>query len=260
MSKTTSRKIPTKDDNGGHWLESYAAFNNCPSVKALQPRYARHAILAAAACSKVVEDLTVFNQSYDREHMRAAFTTIEGRVKKPDSFFKKLYRACVETDRVVTQDVLVEYYESISDMCGVRFSCPYMDEVKQIIKKLVRPWLKGRNYRTDLQSAGHPDKDLLDSGDDVGYRSYHFFIEVPTPIDIYGKIETCICEVQARSELQHVWASRSREEFYKPEGELLFSDEHVLEDMKGISDLLHSADGFLVSVRNRIEKGKGGAS
>ena len=94
----------------------------------------------------------------------------------------------------------------------------------------------------------------------MGYRSYHFFIEIPAPYDIFGNVEPCMCEVQARSELQHVWASRSHEEFYKPEGELRFSDKDVLEDMRRISDLLNSADGFLVSVRNRIKTGKGGAS
>lgn len=258
VSKTVSGTIP--DDNGKHWLESFEAFMEYSWVKNLRPDFTRDAALASAACRQVVQDLTVLNKLYDQEHTRAAFTAIEGRVKKEDSFFRKLYGLCLEYKGVVSKQILTDLYKSITDLCGVRFSCPYVDEVKPAIEEQVRQWLNRRNYNTDLRSHGHADKDLLENGDKLGYRSYHFFIEVPTPCDIFGDIQPCICEVQARSELQHVWASRSHEEFYKPGGELRFSDKHVLEDMKNISDMLNSADKYLVSVRDRIQKRKGGAS
>lgn len=258
MSKTTSGTTP--NDDGEHWLKSFEAFKKHPWVNELQPRYAKDAALAAAACRQVVHDLTEFNQLYDQEHARAVFTTIEGRVKEEESFFRKLYKLCSQRNGVVSKPKLTKIYGSISDLCGVRFSCPYVDEVRPVIEEQVRPRLDRRNYNTDLRSVGNPDRDLLEHGDDLGYRSYHFFIEVPTQTDIFDNITPFICEVQARSELQHVWASRSHQEFYKRGGELAYSDMRVMSDMKNISDMLNSADKFLVSVRDRVENGRGGAS
>jgi hypothetical protein len=43
---------------------------------------------------------------------------------------------------------------------------------------------------TDLSSVGLGDKNYLDKGDSKGYRSYHFFLKVPTPVDIYGTTKT----------------------------------------------------------------------
>src|SRR5207253_3831744 len=81
-----------------------------------------------------------------------------------------------------------------------------------------------RDWSSDVCSS---DLDYLEWGSDVGYRSYHFFVKVPTPVNIYGDLEMRVCEVQARTELQHVWAVKSHDLLYKPELGLDLSDENV---------------------------------
>lgn len=120
------------------------------------------------------------------------------------------------------------------------------------VETLVRPRLAGFGYATLLSVASLRDKSFLDAGDAFGYRSYHFYVKVPTDIDIYGNSQLCLCEVQARSELQHVWAVKSHELLYKAEEGWQLDDQHVVEDMRQVSNSLRAADQHLVSIRDRV--------
>jgi ppGpp synthetase/RelA/SpoT-type nucleotidyltranferase len=219
--------------------------------------YRHNATLAKAAVATLVTDLENVNIDYQEKFGRVAFTTIEGRVKSEDSFFRKLYSKSREDSATVgiTEKTLQSLFDSINDLAGVRFSCPYYDEVKESIENLVRPDLSNLGHATDLRQE-HPDKDYLENGDERGYRSYHFFVRVSTPIDIFGNRELCLCEVQARTELQHIWAVKSHDLLYKPESGWFFSDEHVVEDMKQLSNSLRAADQGLMSIRDRVIKSK----
>ena len=154
----------------------------------------------------------------------------------------------------MTQGSLKRIYKGIRDLAGVRFSCPYLDEVKTTIQQLVRPGLRQLGYDIVLKTAPFSDKDYLNEGNEHGYRSYHFYLRVPTDEDIYGNSRLCLCEVQARSELQHIWAVKSHDLLYKPGAGWQFSDVHVAEDMRQVSNSLRAADQHLVSIRDRIRK------
>jgi ppGpp synthetase/RelA/SpoT-type nucleotidyltranferase len=136
----------------------------------------------------------------------------------------------------------------------------YLDEVRPAITDLIRPGLAKLGYATQLKAAGLRDKDFLDTGNEHGYRSYHFHVKVPTPIDIFGNTKLCLCEIQAKSELQHVWAAKSHDLLYKPEEGWQFGDPHVEGDMRAVSDSLRAADQHLVSIRDRIIRQAEGAS
>lgn len=236
-------------------LASFERFESHTWVRPLKERYVRDATLAGYAIARVVKDLTKFKDAYNKKRGRVPFTTIDGRVKSEGSFFRKLYNLARERGRNsgITQEVLADLYTAITDLCGIRFSCPYYDEVGPAIERLVRPHLGGLGYATDLRDdPRYADSDRLDAGDPAtGYRSYHFFIRIPTIIDIYGNSELCLCEVQARTELQHVWAVKSHDLLYKPETGWDFSDEHVAEDMRQVSNSLRAADQYLISIRDR---------
>ena len=143
-----------------------------------------------------------------------------------------------------TRENLKKLYAEVRDLAGIRFSCPYFDEVRESISTYVRPRLSELGHATNLVAA-LPDKDYLEHGDDHGYRSYHFFVNVSTPTDIFGGRELCLCEVQARTELQHVWAVKSHDLLYKPDSGWYYSDAHVIEDMKQLSNSLRAADNDL---------------
>jgi ppGpp synthetase/RelA/SpoT-type nucleotidyltranferase len=76
---------------------------------------------------------------------------------------------------------------------------------------------------------------------------------VPTLIDIYGNVELRLCEVQARTELQHVWAVKSHDLIYKPESGWNLDDDSVVENMRQVSNSLRAADHYLVDIRKRIK-------
>jgi ppGpp synthetase/RelA/SpoT-type nucleotidyltranferase len=235
-------------------LQSIELFMPHPWIAKLELQYEHDAILANYAVRQIIEDLNAYNKNYNQERNRVAFTTIEGRVKDKASFFRKLLKSCVENSKGITEQIVAGRYSQIKDLCGVRFSCPYFDEVLPAVGDL-RAYFKGLGYVTELQTKPqYRDRNELEKGDELGYRSYHFLVKVPTPVDIYGKVELRLCEVQARTELQHVWAVKSHNLLYKSEGGWNFSDSHVVSDMKQLSNSLRAADESLVSIRDRIVK------
>jgi ppGpp synthetase/RelA/SpoT-type nucleotidyltranferase len=236
-------------------LTTFDSFRSHPWLHRLVQRYAEDSVLAKHAAARIAKDLEEINNRYLQAKNRTLFTTIEARVKTETSFLDKIYRLCCRDGKAygVTQDTLAGLYDSVTDLCGVRFACPYFDEVKQVIETFIRPRLAELGYGTNLEK--HKDRDLLDDGDELGYRSYHFFISVPTFINIFGESKLCLCEVQGRSELQHVWAVKSHDLLYKPLTPMLMTDKHVTDDMKQISNNLRAVDQFLVSIRDRVRGG-----
>jgi len=238
-------------------LDDLTSFSVHPWVTAIKPQIESDQQLADSAMRRLLADLESINAEYFQKNSRAAFVTIEGRVKKTDSLIRKLFNACRDyaAENGITQNSVESLYHKITDLCGVRFSCPYFDEVALAIEELVRPELNRRGYGTAL--AEYPDKDKLEDGDEHGYRSYHFFVKVPAPVDIYQNTSVALCEVQARTELQHVWTVKSHDLLYKPEDGWTYSDANVISDMKAVSQSLRAADQFLVSIRDRAT-GNGG--
>jgi ppGpp synthetase/RelA/SpoT-type nucleotidyltranferase len=241
-------------------LQNFDAFKGHPLVAPLVERYRRDATLAQYAVARLLEDLEELNDRYLEEEDRVAFTAVEGRVKEENSFLMKLLRDCrtLTQARGVSQATLAAAYAGIKDLAGVRFSCPYYDEVVPAVNELVRPALAAIGYGTDLRGeAAYQDKDFLDEGDSLGYRSYHFYVRVPTVIDIYGGVEPCLCEVQARTELQQVWAHKSHDLLYKPTEGWGHRDERVVELMRQVSNNLRAVDEYLVDIRRRTRGEEG---
>ncbi len=214
-------------------LESFEEFCAHPWIQDLIPRYNKDAILAKHAVVRLTSDLHDIN-AYAAGHGHFGFTSVEGRVKTEASFFHKLYFRAQEAARSqgLTQGSLKRLYRGIRDLSGVRLSCPYLDEVKATVEELVRPRLARLGYAISLKGAPFRDQDFLDMGNEHGYRSYHFYLQVPTNVDIYGNSKLCLCEVQAQSELQHVWALKSHDLLYKPGAGWQLTDQHVQEDMR----------------------------
>lgn len=238
-------------------LHSDEEFCRHPWIQDLLQRYKRDHVIATHAARKVLADLKTINDESIRSTGRVIFTSVEGRAKTQDSFFQKLRAHCLASVARfgVTRETLRQSYEVIKDLCGVRFACPYWDEIKPAVTDIVRPRLRDLNYAIHLEGKeGLQDRDLLDVGDEVGYRSYHFFVEVPVTIDIFGDVQMLLCEMQARSELQHIWAVKSHDLLYKPKTGLELGDRHVIEDMKQVSNSLRAADQFMVSIRDRSRR------
>jgi ppGpp synthetase/RelA/SpoT-type nucleotidyltranferase len=236
-------------------LNNFDGFKKHDLVAPFRERYKRAAALAQQAIIKLIEDLEGLNEQYLAEHNRVAITSIEGRVKEEDSFLKKLLSSCQERARAqgMSPETLEVAFLGIKDLAGVRFSCPYFDEVVPAVNDLVRLKLAASGYGTDLrEDPNYEDKDYLENGDPLGYRSYHFYVRIPTIVDIYGSVDRCLCEVQARTELQHIWADKSHDLMYKPGVGWDTPDDDLVALMKQVSHNLRLADELLVHIRRQV--------
>lgn len=238
-------------------LENFEAFRDHPWLSPVLVQYRKHdCLIAERARDQLLTDLKDINEQYLKENERVLFTNYEGRVKTEESLLGKLHGLCCRsTGQALTQDTIREIYDGIRDIGGVRIAFAYYDEVESAISDVIRPYLNIRGYATNIADRpGCADRNYLDDGDDHGYRSYHFFVEVPTLVDIFGDAKPFVCEVQARTELQHVWASKSHDLIYKNEsGDV---DKDLVEMMKNLSRSLRAADGYFVDIRKRVESGR----
>jgi ppGpp synthetase/RelA/SpoT-type nucleotidyltranferase len=237
-------------------LSSFKKFMRNPWTDELVERYDQDAVTAGHAIRILIDDLKLLNSAYLGEKSRTLFSSLDGRVKGRGSFFRKLYEHCRENCKRQGFDKknLQSWYSGIHDLAGVRFSCPYFDEIESAIRNRIRPFLESHGYGTGLSNLAFKDKNYLDKGDKNGYRSYHFFLKVPTPVDIYGTTKGVICEIQGRSELQHVWAVKSHDLLYKPEEGWLKPNAETLKDMQELSNSLRSVDHFLCKIRHHVRR------
>jgi ppGpp synthetase/RelA/SpoT-type nucleotidyltranferase len=234
-------------------LTSYDEFFQHDSVQALLPQHKRQVKLAELAVGQIYSDFTTIRASYKQKGQKF-LSAIAGRTKEDDKFFKKLFRICQEKAKVqgMTDKVLRSSYTSIKDIAGFRFSCPYFDQVKSTVVA-VRKELESLGYGVTFTNKGLKDEDYLKDGNENGYRSYHFYVKVPIKIDYVGTKDVFLCEVQARSELQHVWADKSHDLFYKDEAGWTKVVAPELQNlMKETSNMLNSIDAILVDLRNRV--------
>src|ERR1700754_483161 len=136
----------------------------------INPQYDKDAKAATEAVATLISDLKELNNDYVVETGRTLFTTLDGRVKNKESFAKKLYSHCREECKTAGLDEnnLNLWYSSIHDLAGVRFSCPYFDEVQTVIRDRIRPFLQTRAYAIELSTAGLRDSDYMDKGNDYG--------------------------------------------------------------------------------------------
>ena len=237
-------------------LSTYTSFMKHHWVELLTEKFEKDFIRAKVCLEQLYDHLNEINLEYQNQMNRTLFTTLDGRIKSKKSFFVKLYGKCKNKVKSegFSQENLQKWYGEITDLAGMRFSTPYYDEVDIAITQYIRPHLGRYGYGTDLNSLGLVDKNYLDEGDENGYRSYHFFVKVPTPVDIYGTVENVICEIQGRSELQHVWAVKSHDLLYKPKKGWKNPTRDQLSDMKQLSESLRSVDHFLVKIRKSVRK------
>lgn len=240
-------------------MPSFEDFKSSDWVAAITEDYGQKTNHALFATTRVLNDLNLINKEYNAKEKRVLLTSLEGSPKTQESFLSKLYEICLKSlgESFYTEEFLKSCCEQIRDVCRIRFACPYVNDVVPAIGETIRPRLEGLGYAADLSGIdGLEDQDVLENGDGNGYRAYHFYIEIPAFNRSSGKAEPCLCEVQARSELQHVWAVKSHELWYKPRAPRDPIDPLVGQDLKSIGGLLHQVDGLLVNLRKRAIKGE----
>jgi ppGpp synthetase/RelA/SpoT-type nucleotidyltranferase len=207
--------------------------------------------LSRAALLKIYNDVGNYNGEL------GYFNLIQGRIKSKNSLFNKIFldiKRRNEGKVQVSEDIVEETYKNVKDVVGLRAVCQYMSEIKALADIVFFNFLPKEHNYIDLQQmegAKFEPKDYVKNPDDSGYRGFHLYLGIPTEIDIYGReTEIVTCEIQIKTELQHIWSSRSHDLIFKPRGVEISCNDRG--SMKRIGGFLDGADWFLEDIKNRV--------
>jgi putative GTP pyrophosphokinase len=152
-------------------------------------------------------------------------STINGRIKDFDSYFKKHLR-------------LLAGNEPINDLIGVRIVCLFLEDTdisEKIIKsnfEVIETEVKGNRY--DFR--------------EFGYESTHLLIKIPPDIlNKYGNPGIDIAEIQIRTILQEAWAQVEHEIVYKAEFNAF--DKPMKRKLASVNASLVLADSIFQEIR-----------
>jgi len=233
---------------------TFDAFLENTHVQNFVIRYDQELPLYRAAALKIYNDVNNYNQT------QGFFSAIQCRIKSKNSLFFKMYSDLKEnySGEAKIPDVSIQSaYDDIKDVVGLRAACQYLSDIKSTSNKVFKNFLvKEQGYRYPHENLSKDpsqfqEKDYTNRHEEeTGYRGFHLYLEIPTEIDIFGKSRRWpICEIQIRTELQHIWASRSHDLVYKPQEEVLPRNR---EDMKQIGHQIGAADYFLDRLKDDL--------
>jgi ppGpp synthetase/RelA/SpoT-type nucleotidyltranferase len=179
--------ILSPEFTSGGVFDSFEKFISHPDIQQFIEKYQHIAKLAKAACNTLECDFESLHDAYYKEHKSSLIVSFNTRVKEENSFLRKFYTLCAEQtpETGIFNKFFEQIFHSIYDICGARFSCAYLSDVIPTLHDFIRPYLSELGYQVDLQADPKlSDKNTLENGDKHGYRSYHFYIMVPTITDI----------------------------------------------------------------------------
>lgn len=150
---------------------------------------------------------------------------IEARAKTPDSFASKITRPGKDYS-----DPLSE----ITDLCGIRAILYYQEDVDQLANAIKKHF--------DVSTTDSVDKKSELNQDQFGYISLHLICEINKARamlpewEIYKGLKF---EIQARTVLQHAWASISHQLHYKSNAD---DKDNFTRQLSRIAGLLELSD------------------
>ena len=174
----------------------------------------QYAIGIVEAKAKIIDEQ--LSMKYQREVMKS----ITGRIKKPESIYKKLKKLGYEFTAENIQNQL-------NDVAGIRVVCAFIDDIYTIADLITR-----QDDITVIQV-----KDYIKNPKPNGYRSYHMIVEIPV---FFSKGKTPMrAEIQIRTNGMDFWATLEHQLRYKK----------GIEEMEGYdqisAELLESAHAMI---------------
>lgn len=233
----------------------FKVFKTLPEVTRKELEYRQVYPFFDTATDYLKNLLNDFLNAHQKKHKVDLFVSCDVRPKSWASVQLKLWGKLKERQatRIGRREV-EEAYNSIDDLAGGRIEVPYFDEVQDRAGRLIR-YFSSIKFDTDLTSQGIPDKIYLND-DNAGYRAYHLFVQGPVK-DHRSKQERIVFEIQIRSSFQHVWAKLMHPLVYRRfSGTKQGIPESVKRDMINLSAQIFAADSALMSLRDRVKRGK----
>lgn len=198
------------------------SFEKKEDVKNKLPVYKR-------ALNKVKMEIENFKEeTYENKNK---IIDILGRVKDIDSIEEKVYRKDISS---------YEIFDKFDDIAGIRVVCEYLDDVYELLEYI----------------NTHPEFNILKIEDKIkepiktGYRGIHIILST----NVYYKqtlYKGIKIEIQVRTSFQNTWSMKTHKLTYKNEDNI---PKEMLETMKELSDVLHSADEKVQLIKKKIDK------
>lgn len=180
------------------------------------------------AVNKLILEVKNFQDEFDPQKYK--ILNVSGRVKDIRSIKEKSFRKNFAIENAL---------KSIEDFAGIRIVCQYIEDVYDILKYF--------ESHPQYQVCNLDNKILNPT--DEGYRAIHFICLT----DIYYQTELhrdIKVECQVRTSYQDSWATKTHALTYKN----THIPENILQQMKILSDLLHTADQTSSILKEEIEK------
>lgn len=131
----------------------------------------------------------------------------------------------------------------ITDLCGVRIICYFVDTVEQIAKELERVF--------DVDYENSIDKSANLQATQFGYLSIHYICSLKKEEQYPQELTDVRFEIQMRTVLQHAWAEIEHDLGYKSEFGV---PREIRREFSRIAGLLEVADEQFVNLRKNTKK------
>lgn len=169
------------------------------------------------------------------ENKQITINSIQSRLKDKDSLARKI-------DKKNKYSTL----KDITDICGIRISTFYSDDVDRISEIIEKEF--------DIDTVNTIDKRKSLEPDRFGYLSLHYIVSVNgdrSHLSEYQQFSDLKFEIQIRSILQNVWAEIEHDLGYKSSDGI---PSNIKRDFSRLAGLLELADKEFMSIRNFLNE------
>ena len=187
------------------------------------------------AILEVQTKLEVLDKEFSVRYKRNPIASIESRVKKPMSIYRKLKKDNLE---ISAKNIM----KNLNDVAGVRVICNFIDDIYDVVNML------GKQDDIKVVST----KDYIRNPKPNGYRSYHMIVEIPV---FFAKCKQIMrVEVQIRTIAMNFWASLEHQIRYKKDIDTIEGIEEISQELLEAANTIAETDRKMQQIKHKIEK------
>lgn len=185
------------------------------------------------AIREIKTKLEVLDEEFSTRYKRNPIASIQTRVKKPLSIYKKLqkYGLGISEENIIN---------GLNDVAGVRVICSFIEDIY-----MVAALLANQDDITVLKV-----KDYIENPKPNGYRSYHMIVEIPVFFS-RGKTPMKV-EIQIRTIAMDFWASLEHQLRYKKDIEAVKGHEEISEKLLACAETIAKTDIEMQKIKRMI--------
>lgn len=187
------------------------------------------------AILEVKTKLEVLDKEFSVRYKRNPIASIESRLKRPMSIYRKLKKDNLE---ISAKNIM----KNLNDVAGVRVICNFIDDIYDVVNML------GKQDDIKVVST----KDYIRNPKPNGYRSYHMIVEIPV---FFAKCKQIMrVEVQIRTIAMNFWASLEHQIRYKKDIDTIEGIEEISQELLEAANTIAETDRKMQQIKHKIEK------